>query len=71
MQGSPFRCGLTIQQGLFLCPNHPLIGFERCLKSLLHRANKRNGASVKWLYKLTIEPSARLDVLEMLNKNEY
>lgn len=66
----PYRMNerLTIQQGLFLCPNHPLIGFERSLKSLLHCANKRSGTNVRSLYKLIIEPSARLDVLGMLNK---
>jgi hypothetical protein len=66
----PYRLNerLTIQQGLFLCPNNNLIGFERSLKSLLHHANKKNGTKIEWLYKLTVEPSARLDVLGMLNQ---
>ncbi len=66
----PYRMNerLTIQQGLFFCPNHPLMGFERCLKNLLRCANKRRGVDATLLYKLTIDASARLDVLDALNK---
>ena len=59
---------LTIQQGLFLFSNFPVIGFEISLKSLLHHANRRNGAAVDWLYKFIIEPGVRLDLLATLDK---
>jgi hypothetical protein len=64
----PFRMNerLTIQQGLFFCGNHPLMGFRRCLKSLLDHAKERHGR--KWVHKLVVKPEARLDVLEMLDK---
>jgi len=64
----PYRMNerLTIQQGLFFCANHPLIGFSRCLKRLLDHAKERHGG--KWLYKLVVNPELRLDVLAMLDK---
>ncbi len=66
----PYRMNerLTIQQGLFFFANNNLIGFERCLKSLLHHAKKRTGEAVKWLHKFTFEPGLRLDLLATLNK---
>jgi hypothetical protein len=59
---------LTIQQGLFLCANNPLVGLHRCLKSLLHYASKRHTSTDQWLHKLVVKPEARLDVLKILNK---
>lgn len=65
----PYRMNerLTIQQGLFLFPNHALMGFERNLKGLLHHANKRYAENVNWLYKIVVQPEARLGLLEVLN----
>ena len=65
----PYRMNerLTIQQGLFLFPNHALMGFETNLKSLLHHANKRSAENVNWLYKIVVQPEARLGLLEVLN----
>ena len=64
----PYRMNerLTIQQGLFLFPNNPLINFETNLKSLLHYANKRRSEQVKWLYKIVAPPEARLGLLRVL-----
>ena len=66
----PYRMNerLTIQQGLFLCANNPLIGFHRCLKGLLLYAAKKTGATNQLLHKLVINSAARLDVLRILNK---
>jgi hypothetical protein len=64
----PYRMNerLTIQQGLFLCANNPLIGFERSLKSLLHHASGKSDER-RWLHKIVIQPEARLELLRMLN----
>jgi len=59
---------LTIQQGLFLCANHALFSFRRCLAALLLHASKAQQPSSQWLHKLTVAPEARLDVLKALNK---
>ncbi len=66
----PYRMNerLTIQQGLFLCANNPLMGFHRCLKRLLDYAQERHNVSGQWLRKLVVESEARLDVLSTLNK---
>jgi hypothetical protein len=66
----PYRMNerLTIQQGLFLCANHPLMGFHRCLKRLLDYAQERHKVSGQCLHKLVVESEARLDVLRTLNK---
>jgi hypothetical protein len=67
----PYRMNerLTIQQGLFLCASNPLLGFHRCLKSLLHYAEKsRRMGEEPLLHKLLVSPEARLDVLRILNK---
>jgi hypothetical protein len=69
----PYRMNerLTIQQGLFLCANNGLVGFERCLKWLLYCATKRHGAPVKWLYKLTIDASSRLRSVRGAKQDEH
>ena len=59
---------LTIQQGLFLCPNHPLMGFETNLRSVLVHAKNNGRDSSTWLHKFTIDPSARFDLLRLLKK---
>ena len=66
----PYRMNerLTIQQGLFLCANHPLLGLHRCLKRLLDHAQERHKRSGQWLQKLVVESEIRLDVLRTLNK---
>jgi hypothetical protein len=66
----PFRMNerLTIQQGLFLCANHPLFSFRGCFVSLLLHARNRNKPSSQWLHKLVVAAEARLDVLKALNK---
>jgi hypothetical protein len=66
----PYRMNerLTIQQGIFLCANNPLMGFHRCLKSLLLYAGKKNDAPNQLLHKLVVSSEARLDVLRILNK---
>src|SRR5208283_384617 len=65
----PYRMNerLTVQQGLFLCPNKILLGFSRCLRNLLLHAKKRNMPSAEWLHKFEVAPGARLDVLGALN----
>jgi hypothetical protein len=66
----PFRMNerLTIQQGLFLCANNPLLGFRRCLAALLVHGSRRHLASDQWLHKFVVAPEARLDVLRVLDK---
>ena len=73
----PFRMNerLTIQQGLFLCPNTPLIyrEFEWCLKYMRHHASERAAANNSvlykpWVHKLEIDSGARLGVLAELQK---
>ena len=66
----PFRMNqrLTIQQGLFLCANQPLLGFRRCLAALLVHGKKRGLATKDWLHKFVVAPEARLDVLRILNR---
>ena len=66
----PFRMNerLTIQQGLFLCANNPLLGFRRCLAALLVHGRRRNLPSDQWLHKFVVAPEARLDVLRVLDK---
>jgi hypothetical protein len=66
----PFRLNerLTIQQGLFLCANQPLLSFHRCLAALLVHGKKRHLSSNQWLHKFLVAPEARLDVLRILNK---
>jgi hypothetical protein len=66
----PYRMNerLTIQQGLFLCANNPLIGFHRCLKRLLIHGQQRYGPGIQWLHKITMPPESRLHVLKALNK---
>lgn len=66
----PYRMNerLTVQQGLFLCANNLLIGFQRCLKRLLLYAKEKCGVTEPMLYKLIISANARLDVLKILNK---
>jgi len=66
----PFRTNerLTIQQGLFLCPNSLLLGFEDCIKQLLACANHRIGGKIDVLFKLKIVPGAHLDTLRALHK---
>jgi hypothetical protein len=66
----PYRMNerLTIQQGLFLCANQPLMGFHRCLKRLLDYAQEKHKVSGQWLHKIVVEPKARLGVLSALNK---
>jgi FRG domain len=60
---------LTIQQGLFLFANHPLMSFRRCLAAtLLLHANKESKPSGQWLHKLVVLPETRLDVLRALDK---
>jgi hypothetical protein len=59
---------LTIQQGLFLCANHALFSFRRCLAALLLHATKGNKPSAQWLHKLVVAPETRLEVLRALNK---
>lgn len=66
----PFRMNerMTIQQGLFLCANHPLLTFHRCLAAVLVHGNKRHLATDQWLHKFVVAPEARLDVLRTLNR---
>ncbi len=66
----PFRMNerLTVQQGLFLCANNPLLGFRRCLAALLVHGRRRNLPSDQWLHKFVVAPEARLDVLRVLDK---
>jgi hypothetical protein len=66
----PFRMNerLTIQQGLFLCANHPLLSFHRCLAALLVHGSRRHLETDQWLHKFVVAPEARLDVIRMLNK---
>jgi hypothetical protein len=65
----PFRMNerLTIQQGLFLCANHPLLSFRRCLAALLVHGNRRHLATDQWIHKFVVAPEARLDTLRILN----
>jgi hypothetical protein len=64
----PYRMNerLTIQQGLFLCANHPL--FHNCLAGLLLHARKQGRPSAQWLHKLVVSATTRADVLRALNK---
>lgn len=66
----PYRMNerLTIQQGVFLCANNPVIGFRTCLKRLLDCAQKKGKMSGPWLYKLVVTRKARMGVLEILNR---
>ncbi len=66
----PYRMNerLTIQQGLFLCANNPLMGFDKCLKRLLDHASERHEASHRWLHKLVVKPETRSDLLLTLNR---
>lgn len=66
----PYRMNerLTIQQGLFLCANKPLVGLQTCLKRLLDCAKEKHKTSGKWLHKLIVASEARLDILKTLNK---
>jgi hypothetical protein len=59
---------LAIQQGLFLCANHALFSFRRCLAALLLHASKGQRPSTQWLHKLVVAPETRLEVLTALNK---
>jgi len=60
---------LTIQQGLFLCANHALFSFRRCLGALLLHASNGRKPSAQWLlHKLVIAPETRFDILRALNK---
>jgi hypothetical protein len=66
----PYRMNerLTIQQGLFLCANHPLFSFRGCLVALLIHASNGGKLSVQWLHKFVVAAETRLDVLGALNK---
>ncbi len=66
----PFRMNerLTIQRGLFLCANQPLLSFHRCLAALLVHRRRRDQTSDQWLHKFVVAPEARLDVLRILDK---
>jgi len=66
----PFRMNerLTVQQGLFLCANNPLLSFRRCTAALLVHGSRRHLASNEWLHKFIVAPEARLDVLRVLDK---
>ncbi|HWQ53405.1 MAG TPA: FRG domain-containing protein [Bryobacteraceae bacterium] len=70
----PFRMNerLTIQQGLFLSQNTLRWPFEACLKHVLRSASANRRLDRKWLRKLVVTKSARLQVLrelEMMNIN--
>src|ERR1019366_9409328 len=64
----PYRMNerLTIQQGLFLFPNSPLINFETHLNRMLHYAGERRSETVQWLYKIVAQPEARVGLLRVL-----
>lgn len=66
----PFRMNerLTVQQGLLLCPRTLRWGFETNLKVALSDAAKRPNLKCPRLYKIVIPESARLGLLEELEK---
>jgi hypothetical protein len=66
----PYRMNerLTIQQGLFVCANHPLLPFHNCLFGLLLHAQKHDRRSGEWLHKIVVADETRADVLRSLNK---
>jgi len=70
MAVEPYRVNerLTIQQGLFLLGNHPLLPFHNCLVNLLLQAKRQGRPSGEWLYKFEVAPGARADVLRTLDK---
>jgi hypothetical protein len=69
----PYRMNerLTIQQGLFLCANHPLMGFHRCLKRLLDYAQERHKVSGQWLHKLVVESEAKIGRPQDAQQDEH
>jgi len=66
----PYRMNerLTIQQGVFLCANHGLFPFERCLANVLAHASRSNQPSAQWLHKIPVAAEARADVLRHLDR---
>jgi hypothetical protein len=68
VQPQRMNARLTIQQGMFLYANHQLLGFETCLKNVLHHASQRGTDRGDWLHKLVIAPAERLNVLKALNR---
>jgi hypothetical protein len=70
MAVEPYRVNerLTIQQGLFLLGNYPLVPFHNCLVNLLLHAKRRGRPSTEWLHKFEVAPGARADVLRTLDK---
>jgi len=66
---------LTAQQGLFLCPNTPLIyrEFDWCLKYMRYHAEKRAAQSSTeltrpWVFRLDVKATARRELLAELQK---
>jgi FRG domain-containing protein len=66
----PFRMNerLTAQQGRFLCPRTIRVGFETNLKVALADAATRPNLKGPRLYKIIVPASARLGLLEELDK---
>jgi len=57
---------LTIQQGIFLCPNNIKMSFVAILDSMLRDASRRGRKP--WLYRLMFDTCARFDILRELRK---
>jgi hypothetical protein len=51
---------------MFLCPNTLQVGFESILEKMLRPAYESGRVKSQWLYKLSFDTTARLDILREL-----